>query len=108
MRFAVIVVLVSVLCGCVITQKSALVQARKSYAEKDYNACVSGVESALIDGEFVEEISSELMFYKGLCLESAGRASEAIVFYKRAIDKYPDTDSALQAAVRLKKLAPAQ
>ena len=92
------------LTACAMSQSGALYQAQKSYQEADYETCLTKLSQAEGYGEYSESVSSEVSFYKGLCLERAGRKSEAVAVYQNLIRKYPQSNGAVQAQGRLTSL----
>jgi tetratricopeptide (TPR) repeat protein len=92
------------LTACAMSQSGALYQAQKSYQEADYEMCLTKLSQAEGYGEYSESVSSEISFYRGLCLERAGRKSEAVAVYQNLIRKYPQSNGAAQAQGRIRNL----
>lgn len=92
------------LTACAISQSGALYQAQKSYQEANYETCLTKLSQAEGYGEYSEAVSSEISFYRGLCLESAGRIPEAGAVYQNLIRTYPRSNGAAQAQGRLRSL----
>lgn len=92
------------LTACAMSQSGALYQAQKSYQEADYETCLAKLSQAEGYGEYSESVSSEISFYRGLCLERAGRKPEAVAVYQNLIRKYPKSNGAAQAQGRITNL----
>ena len=92
------------LTACAMSQSGALYQAQKSYQEADYETCLAKLSQAEGYGEYSESVSSEISFYRGLCLERAGRKSEALAVYQNLNRRYPQSNAAAQAQGRITNL----
>jgi len=92
------------LTACSMSQSGALYQAQKSYQEADYETCLTKLSQADGYGEYSESVSSEIAFYRGLCLERADRKTEAVAVYQNLIRRYPKSNGAAQAQGRIASL----
>lgn len=92
------------LTACGISQQGALYQAQRSYQEADYETCLTKLSQAEGYGEYSEAVSSEISFYRGLCLERADRIPEAGAVYQNLIRTYPQSNGAAQAQGRIRNL----
>jgi tetratricopeptide (TPR) repeat protein len=90
-----------VLTGCAMTQKGAISRAHNAYEDAKFEKCLARLEQAESYGSYSELQNARISFQRGLCLEGAGRKSEAMAVYKNLIIKYPQTDMAAQARARI-------
>ena len=98
---AISLVLIFLMTACAMSQSGALYRAQNSYREADYETCLTKLSQAEGYGEHSEFVSSEIIFYRGLCLERAGRKQEAVAVYHNLIRKFPQSNGAAQAQVRI-------
>jgi hypothetical protein len=92
------------LAACSISQKGALSQAQRAYHKADYETCLIKLSQAEGYGEFSEPVSTEISFYKGLCLEGSGRKREAVAVYQNLTRNYPTSNGAVQAQERIRTI----
>lgn len=97
----IVVALAFLLASCATAQSVALHFGMESYKKRDYEGCLVELGRADGYGKHSEATSAQISFYRGLCLEGAGRSAEAVAVYQNLIRNYPNTDWAAQAKARM-------
>jgi hypothetical protein len=82
-------------------QKGALSKAQRAHKKKDFEACLTHLDRAEAYGNYSRTVAAQISFNRGLCLEGMGRAEEAAAVYRNLIEKFPGSNSAVQAQERI-------